>query len=34
VLVRRGNVMAACFHPELTIDTRLHEVFVQHLQER
>jgi 5'-phosphate synthase pdxT subunit len=34
VLVRRGNVMAACFHPELTIDTRLHEVFVRHVQER
>ena len=34
VLVRRGNVMAACFHPELTIDTRLHEAFVEHLQER
>jgi 5'-phosphate synthase pdxT subunit len=34
VLIRRGNVMAACFHPELTIDTRLHEAFVEHLQER
>ena len=34
VLVRRGNVMAACFHPELTNDTRLHEAFVDHLQER
>jgi 5'-phosphate synthase pdxT subunit len=34
VLVRHGNVMAASFHPELTIDTRLHETFVQHLQER
>ena len=34
VLIRRGNVMAASFHPELTNDTRLHEMFVQHLQER
>lgn len=34
VLVRRGNVMAACFHPELTIDTRLHEMFVEHLKEQ
>jgi 5'-phosphate synthase pdxT subunit len=34
VLVRHGNVMAASFHPELTNDTRLHETFVQHLQER
>lgn len=34
VLIRRGNVMAASFHPELTIDTRLHESFVKHLQER
>ena len=32
VLVRRGNVMAASFHPELTNDTRLHELFVEHLQ--
>ena len=31
VLVRRGNLMAASFHPELTEDTRLHEAFVQHL---
>jgi 5'-phosphate synthase pdxT subunit len=34
VLVRHGDVMAASFHPELTNDTRLHEIFMQHLQER
>ena len=28
VLVRHGHVMAASFHPELTNDTRLHELFV------
>ncbi len=33
VLVRRGNVLAAAFHPELTNDTRLHELFVEHLKE-
>ena len=33
VLVRRGNVLAAAFHPELTDDTRLHELFVEHLKE-
>lgn len=28
VLVRQGPVMAASFHPELTDDTRVHEVFM------
>lgn len=31
VLVRQGHVMAAAFHPELTDDTRLHELFVRTL---
>jgi glutamine amidotransferase PdxT len=26
--VRRGNVLAACFHPELTPDWRVHRMFV------
>lgn len=29
VLVREGNVFAASFHPELTGDARVHELFVQ-----
>jgi 5'-phosphate synthase pdxT subunit len=29
VLVRQGNVMAATFHPELSIDRRVHKLFVQ-----
>jgi pyridoxal 5'-phosphate synthase pdxT subunit len=29
VLVRQGRTMAASFHPELTPDTRLHELFVE-----
>ena len=28
VIVRQGNVLAAAFHPELTGDSRLHELFV------
>jgi 5'-phosphate synthase pdxT subunit len=29
VLVRQGTVMAASFHPELTLDGRLHAAFVE-----
>lgn len=29
VLVRQGHVMAATFHPELSEDTRVHEVFLK-----
>ena len=29
VLVRQGNVLAATFHPELTDDPRVHELFLQ-----
>jgi pyridoxal 5'-phosphate synthase pdxT subunit len=29
VLVQQGNVMAATFHPELSPDRRVHELFVQ-----
>ncbi len=28
VLVRQGNIVGACFHPELSGDTRLHEWFL------
>ena len=28
VLMRQGNVMAATFHPELTMDTRVHELLL------
>jgi 5'-phosphate synthase pdxT subunit len=31
VLVRQGNVWGASFHPELTTDTRLHQLFVDSL---
>lgn len=30
VLVRQGHVMVASFHPEITHDARLHEMFLQH----
>jgi 5'-phosphate synthase pdxT subunit len=30
VLVRRGPLLAATFHPELTGDTRLHQLFLEH----
>jgi 5'-phosphate synthase pdxT subunit len=29
VLVRQGNIMAATFHPELSVDRRVHQLFVQ-----
>lgn len=33
VLVRQGSVLLAAFHPELTDDTRVHELFVQMVRE-
>jgi pyridoxal 5'-phosphate synthase pdxT subunit len=33
VLVRQGRYLLAAFHPELTDDTRLHEVFLQAVRE-
>lgn len=30
VLARQGHVMVASFHPEITPDSRLHEMFLQH----
>jgi 5'-phosphate synthase pdxT subunit len=33
VLVREGRVLAASFHPELTEDTRVHELFLQMVRE-
>lgn len=29
VLIRQGNVMAATFHPELSVDRRVHKLFVE-----
>ena len=29
VLVRQGNVMAATFHPELSVDRRIHALFLE-----
>jgi 5'-phosphate synthase pdxT subunit len=34
VLARQGHVMVASFHPELTDDARLHQMFVDHSQIR
>ena len=34
VFVRQGNVLATSFHPELTGDTRIHEMLVGMAQER
>jgi 5'-phosphate synthase pdxT subunit len=33
VLVRQGRLLAAAFHPELTDDTRVHELFLQMVRE-
>lgn len=33
VMVREGNLLAAAFHPELTQDTRVHEFFIQMVEE-
>jgi 5'-phosphate synthase pdxT subunit len=33
VLVRDGRIIAASFHPELTEDTRVHELFLQAVRE-
>jgi 5'-phosphate synthase pdxT subunit len=33
VLVRQGRVLAASFHPELTDDTRVHELFLELVRE-
>ena len=30
VLARQGHVMVASFHPEITADARLHDLFLQH----
>lgn len=34
VMVRQGGVLATAFHPEVTADTRVHELFVQVVRER
>jgi 5'-phosphate synthase pdxT subunit len=34
VVVRRGHLLAAAFHPELTGDDRLHDLFVEMVRER
>ena len=33
VLVRQGRFLAATFHPELTDDTRVHELFLESVRE-
>ena len=33
VLLRDGRVLVASFHPELTDDTRLHELFIETVRE-
>jgi 5'-phosphate synthase pdxT subunit len=33
VLVRDGRILVASFHPELTEDTRVHELFLDQVQE-
>ena len=34
VAVRQGHMLATAFHPELTNDTRMHELFVQMVENR
>jgi pyridoxal 5'-phosphate synthase pdxT subunit len=33
VLARQGRILVAAFHPELTDDTRIHELFLNQVQE-
>ena len=33
VLLRQGRFLVAAFHPELTQDTRVHELFLAHVEE-
>jgi pyridoxal 5'-phosphate synthase pdxT subunit len=33
VLLRQGRFLVASFHPELTVDTRVHELFLESVQE-
>jgi 5'-phosphate synthase pdxT subunit len=33
VLVRQGRFLVASFHPELTEDTRVHELFLERIRE-
>jgi 5'-phosphate synthase pdxT subunit len=33
VLARQGRFLVAAFHPELTDDTRLHELFLESVRE-
>ena len=32
VLVREGHLLASTFHPEMTGDNRVHELFVEHVK--
>ena len=34
VAAREGGVLVTAFHPELTDDTRLHELFIQMIRRR
>jgi len=34
VLVRKGSIMAATFHPELSVDRRVHRLFVEAVQSK
>jgi 5'-phosphate synthase pdxT subunit len=34
VVVRQGNVMAATFHPELSLDNRIHREFLEGIKSR
>jgi 5'-phosphate synthase pdxT subunit len=34
VLVRQGHLLAATFHPELSADTRVHQIFIELVQAR
>jgi 5'-phosphate synthase pdxT subunit len=33
VLARQGRILVAAFHPELTDDTRIHELFLNQVRE-
>jgi 5'-phosphate synthase pdxT subunit len=32
VAARQGNLLALAFHPELTLDSRIHQIFLKMLE--
>ncbi|HQP00323.1 MAG TPA: hypothetical protein PL042_06925 [Caldisericia bacterium] len=34
VFIKQGNILGASFHPELTDDTRIHQMFIDIINKR